>query len=82
MENPVIAEAIECLESYDIEPTMENIKKEIGQWIENLYSHVGIEAHKHAENCGVVNETGMSWEEQDMLMLKEIERYKKCLAAL
>lgn len=77
--NLVIDEVVEFIKSYDGIPTKENIKNVLIKWIENLYSHIGAEAHKHSLACGIVDETGMTWEEQDMLMLQQIARYKKCL---
>lgn len=75
-------EVIDYLESWDIKPTKENIKRVLEKWIENLYSHIGIAAHMHELDCGIEDLTGMSWEEQDMEMLKQIERYKLCLATI
>lgn len=80
--NPILAEVIEELESWDIEPTTENIKDMLHFWIKNLYSHIGEEAHEHSLTCGIIDETGMTWEEQDMQMLTQIMEYKKCLAEL
>lgn len=77
--NPVIEEVIEYLESWDIEPTIDLIRSTLIKWITNLYSHVGIAAHAHSSACGVENRTGISWLEQDIQMLKQIEEYKKCL---
>jgi transcription initiation factor IIE alpha subunit len=77
--NLVLKEVIEYLESWDCKPTKENIKKVLNKWIENLYSHVGIEAHKHLLACGIIDNTGMTWEEQDMQYLQQIDIYKKCL---
>ena len=77
-----LEEVIEHLKSWDVKPTEEIIKQTLSKWIENLYSHIGAEAHKHSLACGVVDETGMTWEEQDMQMLQQIDRYKKCLAAM
>jgi hypothetical protein len=77
--NPILKEVVEYLESWDCKVTKENIKKVLDEWIDNLYSHVGIEAHKHSLACGVVDETGMTWEEQDAQYLQQIDRYKKCL---
>lgn len=77
--NPVMKEAVEYLESWDVKPTKENIKIVLNQWIKNLYSYIGIEAHRHLLVCGVVDKTEMTWEEQDAQMLQQIERYKKCL---
>lgn len=79
--NDVIQEAIDYLESWDIEPTKEKIKSVLNNWIENLYSHIG-EAHKHEKECGIVDLTGMTWEEQDVQMLKQIESYKNCLTTI
>ena len=80
--NQEFTEVIDYLESWDIKPTKENIKRVLKKWIENLYSHIGAEAHRHEIDCGIEDLTGMSWEEQDMEMLKQIERYKQCLAMI
>ena len=77
-----MTEVIEYLESCDIEPTKENIKITLNKWISNLYSHVGEAAHKHSLSCGVIGKTNMSWEEQDMIILEQIERYKRILISL
>lgn len=78
----IIQEAIDYLESWDIEPTKEKIKRVLNNWIENLYSHVGEEAHIHEVECGVEDLTGFTWEEQDIQILKQIEDYENCLAAM
>lgn len=80
--NPILEEVIEYLKSCDVKPTEENIKYTLNKWIKNLYSHVGAEAHEHSLACGVVDETGMTWEEQDIIMLQQIEEYKKCLTEI
>lgn len=80
--NQIIEEVIEYLKSWDMKPTKENIKKVLEKWIENLYSHVGIESHKHSVACGVVDKTEMSLHEQDMYMLQQINKYKRCLIEL
>lgn len=80
--NPILQEVIEYLESWDVKPTQQNITQVLNEWIENLYSHIGAEAHKHSLECGVVDETEMTWEEQDMYMLNQINKYKKCLKDL
>lgn len=77
-----MTEVIEYLESLDVEPTKENIKRTLNKWINNLYSHIGEAAHKHSLSCGVIDETVMTWEEQDMITLEQIERYKKILISL
>ena len=77
-----LEEVVEYLESWDVTPTEELIKQTLNKWIENLYSHIGAEAHKHSLACGVADETGMTWEEQDMQMLQQIDRYKRCLVTM
>lgn len=74
-----IKEVVDFLESWDCEPTKENITRTLKKWIENLYSHIGAEAHMHSLACGVVDETGVSWEDQDMQMLQQIKKYKQCI---
>ena len=80
--NPVITEVVEYLYSWDIEPTKENIKRILNRWIKNLYSHIGIESHQHSLSCGITDQTGLTWEEQDMQTLQQIETYKKCIEEL
>ena len=75
-----LEEVVEYLKSWDVKPTEELIKQTINKWIKNLYSHIGAEAHKHYLACEVVDKTGMTWEEQDMQILQQIEKYKRCLA--
>ena len=80
--NQELAEAIDYLESWNIEPTKEKIKRVLNNWIENLYSHMGVEAHRYEIKCGITDLTEMTWEEQDMQMLIQIEKYKKCLTTM
>lgn len=77
-----IKEVIDVLEERDIEISKENMKHLLSQWITNLYSHIGTNAHTHAKMCGVEDETGMSWEEQDAYMLQQIVIYEDALKAL
>lgn len=80
--SPVLNEVIDYLKSCDIKPTKEIIAEELNFYIKNLYSHVGEEAHKHSESIGIINDTGMTWEEMDAQMLKQIEEYKEALKEL
>lgn len=75
-------EVIEYLKNWNHEPTKENIAKTLSRWIENLYSHVGKAAHEHEREIGIRDETGISWEEQDLITLQKICAYKKCLSKL
>lgn len=77
-----ISEIIEYLDSFDCMPTKENVEKTLRKWIGNLRSQIGEEAHLHRLACGVIDETGMSWEEQDVLRLQQIQHYKECLMKL
>ena len=78
----VILEVIEELESWDIEPTKENMIWELNKWITNLYSHVGKAAHGREAEIGIIDETGIPWEEQDAQMLQKIETYKATIKKL
>lgn len=80
--NQIIMEVAEYLKSYDCKPSRENIIRTLNTWIKNLYSHIGPEAHKHSLECGVVDKTGLTWEEKSILMLEQISDYKKCLLEL
>lgn len=75
----IIREVIEYLESWNCKPTKENIKRTLWKWIENLYSQVGKDAHEHLLACGIVDKTGISWEEQDIQKIQQIKQYKQCL---
>lgn len=75
-------EVIEYLKSWDCKPTKENIANTLSRWMENLYSHVGKAAHEHEAKIGIKDETGISWEEQDLITLQQICAYKKCLSRL
>lgn len=74
-----IKEAIEYLENWMIEPTTENITKVLNKWCDNLYSHIGKDAHEHSLQCEISDETGMSWEELDEYYINKIKEYKKCI---
>lgn len=78
----VIKEVIEKLEDFQMEITIDNVKSVINKWIENLYSHIGKEAHEYSLICDVADETGMTWEEQDNYMLQKINEYRKCLSEI
>ena len=80
--SPVLNEVIDYLKSYDIKPTKKIISEELNFYIKNLYSHIGEAAHKHEEELGIINETGMTWEEMDAQMLKQIMEYKEALKEL
>lgn len=75
--NQELTEVIDYLENWDIKPTKEKIEIVLNNWIENLYSHIGAEAHRYEIECGIADLTGMTWEEQDVQMLNQIEKYKK-----
>lgn len=77
-----ILDTIELLDACDIKPTKENIIKEIKEQIKNLYSHIGEEAHKHSAECGVVDLTGITWEEHDKWVIEIINEYKECIREL
>lgn len=75
-------EVIDYLKSWDVKPTKENMRRVLEQWISNLYSQIGTEAHEHALACGVEDLTGLTWEEQDIQALRQIGKYKRCLALI
>ena len=78
----IIEEVKEYLESWDIKPTLENIKNVLNEWIKNLSSQIGEEAHKYLLDCGIIDNTKMTWKEQDSCTIQQINAYKKCLATL
>ena len=73
-----------CMELWagDAEISYELFIKEINERISNLKSHIGVEAHRREAELGIIDETGMSWEEQDKYMQKEINEYQGLLEYL
>ena len=59
--------------------TYELFIETLNERIDNLYSHIGKEAHERYRVMGVEDNTGLSWIEQDKQILKEIERYQKLI---
>lgn len=83
MENPEIFKLFmyTCMDmwSWDAEISLEGFKAQIETYISNLESHIGPEAHKRLADMGVIDNTGMSWEEQDAQTRADIEKYKELL---
>lgn len=77
-----IIDIIDMLWVSDCEIKKENIERELRKWIYNLNSHIGEDTHKNSLRYGVEDCTGLSWEEQDNIMLNNIEFYKECLEKL
>lgn len=80
--NPYIEEAIEYLESFDTIVSKYSIRGILKEWICNCNSHIGPEAHEHERACGIIDMTGMSWEEQDDQMREKIRNYENALVEL
>lgn len=59
--------------------TREGFKEDLTTLIENMTSQVGEEHHKRLKAAGVIDKTGMTWEEQDAVTRKEIERHRAAL---
>ncbi len=70
-----------CLDLWagDVAITYDIFRETVGTYIRNLESHIGEDAHKHLADLGVIDETGMTWEEQDEQTKKQIDEYKKLL---
>ena len=75
----VYEEAKEYLESWDCPVTRDNIIKCVTEWRDNLRSQIGEEAHKRSLALGIVDDTGMSWEEQDRYAIRQAARYEAYL---
>lgn len=56
--------------------------EEINKRISNLQSHIGTEAHQKETALGIIDKTGMSWEEQDENLRKQINEYQELLEYL
>lgn len=65
--------------SYDAPITYELFISTVKEYIKNLESHIGEEAHKKLKELGVIDNTGMTWEEQDAQTGKQIKEYKDLL---
>lgn len=65
--------------SYDAAITYDVFVNEINRIIANLNSCIGEDAHKHLEQIGVKDETGMTWQEQDEYYKREIDKYAQLL---
>lgn len=66
----------------DADISYELFIKEINKCISNLKSHMGVEAHRREFELGIIDETGISWEEQDNYMQKQINEYQRLLEYL
>ena len=68
--------------SGDVPITYDRFIKEVNVRIKNLESHIGPEAHKKCAELGIIDNTKMSWEEQDEQCKKQIEEYQSLLTYL
>ena len=66
----------------DVSISYELFIKEINECISNLKSHMGAEAHRRESELGIIDKTGVSWEEQDRYMQKQIDEYQRLLEYL
>lgn len=63
----------------DVPISYDRFKEEIETRIQNLKSHMGAEAHARLAALGVEDLTGMTIEEQDAQMQKQIDELKQLL---
>lgn len=80
--NNILLELLENFYVHDCIPTKDNVIETLNKWISNLYSHIGVEAHKHSLASGIHDKTGLSWEEQDQIMLTQINSYRECISMI
>lgn len=80
--HPVVKEAIETLESYDLESTTENIEEEIISWIQNLASTLGKRSQERMRKNGVSFSENFSKKEYDKRAREQIKKYIECLDGL
>lgn len=64
------------------EPTKADIKNVLTEWIRNLASQIGEEAHAHSEACGISLDEDLTWEEHDRIVISQISEYTNCLLTL
>lgn len=65
--------------SGDVAISLDVFKKTVTEYIFNLKSSLGKDAHIRLSDLGVVDETGLSWEEQDEQCKKQIMEYEALL---
>ena len=65
--------------SWDAEISYDMFKGEIVSRINNLRSHIGSEAHIKERELGIIDVTGMTWEEQDKFATQQIKEYEQLL---
>lgn len=63
----------------DVSISYDRFKEEILTRITNLKSHMGADAHRREAELGIIDETGMSWEEQDAQLQKQIDEHQQLL---
>lgn len=63
----------------DVSISYERFREEILERINNIKSHMGLEAHAREEALGVIDETGMSIEEHDAQDQQLINDYQALL---
>lgn len=65
--------------SGDVAISLDVFKKTVNEYITNLKSYLGRDAHIRLANLGVKDETCLSWEEQDEQCKKQIREYETLL---
>lgn len=65
--------------SGDVTISYKGFREEVLTRIANVKSHMGKEAHDRETRMGIIDNTGMSIEEQDDVLQKEIDKYQKLL---
>ena len=75
----LLVDAIELLEACDCIPNVDNIKRHLEECMNNLYSGIGKQAHLRREALGIADETGITWLEQDLEDMKQIEIIRNVL---
>lgn len=73
-----------CMDMWtgDCQISYNGFVEEITNRINNLSSSVGNEAHEKLEALGVVDETGLTWEEEDKYTKEQISGYENLLTYL
>lgn len=59
----------------DCKISLDLFKRTINERIDNLRSSIGPEAHKKLQELGIIDETGLTWEEQDKYSRQQIKAY-------
>lgn len=72
----IVVEEFDMWDVSEKNRTVQRVRELLSKWCDNLRSQMGEEAHQHLSALGIVDETGMTWSEQDESFRKQIQTYE------